>query len=229
MTKKEANHEKNALLNSVYSNNLSYAKTKSEKELLLRTIEAMVKVDRKDFVLNKSKSGAYIDMPLSIGYSQTISQPTTVARMLIFAELKKGLNALEIGSGSGWNAALLAYLVKPGKVISVERIKPLSDFAKKNFKDFKKKSELKLNASFTHGSALDRKSKIWKSYYDRIIVTAAASKELAKDLMGVAKLNDNGIIILPTEDGRIEVWRNKKGRLEKVYEDYGYAFVPLLK
>ncbi len=222
---KEGNYEERKLLHSVYLNNAIYVKSKPEKERFLEIIKAMIEIDRKDFVLEADKESAYVDVPLAIGYGQTISQPTTVARMLLLADLKKGLNVLEVGSGSGWNATLLAYLVKPGKVISVERIKELSALAKKNFKATKKK----LNLKFVHGSALDRKSKIWKEKYDRIISTAAASADLIKDLKEVVKLNENGLLVFPTEEGNLEVWQSKKGFLERIYFESGYSFVPLIK
>ncbi len=71
-------------------------------------IEAFRNVDRADFVLNKNDSTIYGDFPLSIGYQQTISQPTTVAMMLEMLEPRMGDKILDIGSGSGWTTALLA-------------------------------------------------------------------------------------------------------------------------
>ena len=228
--KKEKNYEKRALLHSVYLNNLPYAKGKKEKESLSKIIESMSLVDRKFFVLRENEKDAYIDIPLPIGYRQTVSQPTTVARMLLMASLEKGLDVLEVGSGSGWNSALISFLVGK-KVTSIERIKELSDFAKNNLKNFDKHSKTGLKVWFVHGSALDAKSKVWKRSYDRIIVTAAAESGLANELLGISKpkLKQNGLLVFPTESGRLEVWKKAKGGLDRVYYDEGYIFVPLIR
>jgi len=224
---KSSNERKKMMLDSVYYNNKAYAYGK-EKELS-RIIKAMEKVDRKDFVLGADKEDAYVDTPLFIGHGQTISQPTTVARMLLLLELEKGIDVLEIGSGSGWNAALISFLIFPGKVTSIERIKELSEFAKKNFEAGKKKFK-EGKAEFVFGSALDRKSKIWKGKYDRIITTAAADSFLAEELKKMGKLlNEEGLLLFPTERGAMELWKKSKGKLELVYREVGYAFVPLVK
>ena len=84
-----------------------------------KIIEAFLKVDRKDFVPKDMKASAYLDQALSIGHSQTISQPYTVAFMLELLEPKEGdpstsLRAskiMDIGYGSGWASALLAHIV----------------------------------------------------------------------------------------------------------------------
>lgn len=73
-------------------------------------IEAFRHVDRDDFVIDSNSPKIYRDYPLPIGYNQTISQPTTVAMMLEMLQAKRGENILDIGSGSGWTTALLAYL-----------------------------------------------------------------------------------------------------------------------
>ena len=77
-------------------------------------IEAFEKVDRKDFVPEELKDKAYLNTPLPIGYGQTISQPLTVAFMLELLQPQAGDKVLEIGSGSGWQTALLAHMVSGG-------------------------------------------------------------------------------------------------------------------
>ena len=74
-------------------------------------LNAMLKIPRHEFVPDELKDQAYEDSPLSIGYYQTISQPYTVAFMLDLLELKKGNNVLEIGCGSGYNAAIIKEIV----------------------------------------------------------------------------------------------------------------------
>jgi hypothetical protein len=91
-------------------------------------LKAMDRVDRKYFI----DHDPYVDTALSIGHGQTISQPSTVARVLMLAELEPGHDVLEIGFGSGWNACLIAYLVYPGKVISAEIVPELVEQARKN-------------------------------------------------------------------------------------------------
>jgi len=221
--------EKRNLFYSVYLNNQSYAVNKSAQALLGRIIKAMNTVDRKNFVLPQDKPNAYFDVPLPIGHGQTISQPTTVARMLLLSALKKGMDVLEVGSGSGWNACLTAHLVYPGKVVSVERIKPLSELAKRNLKSLDNKIRDKMNLEFVYGSALNKRSKIWKKEYNLIIITAAASKELVDELKKISKLKENGNLLFPTQSGSLELWRSKKGVLHRGYIDIGYAFVPLIR
>lgn len=224
---KESDPKKKGMLYSAYINNAAYGR---EKELN-KIVEAMAKVDRKHFVLEEDKESPYDDIPLHIGHSQTISQPSTVARMLLLSGVRKGMGILEIGSGSGWNASLLAFLAYPGKVVSIERIKPLSKFAKENLAAFRRLEGFKnLNVRFVHGSALDKKGCIWKRRYDLIMTTAAASFELIEKLMKMASLlNEGGKIIFPTQRGSLEVWKMQKGKLKIEHKEEGYAFVPLIE
>ena len=74
-------------------------------------IEAFKNIDRQDFVPEEYKNSAYINEPLPIGFEQTISQPLTVAFLMELLEPKPGEKILDIGAGSGWSAALLAYVV----------------------------------------------------------------------------------------------------------------------
>jgi len=93
---------------------------------------AFMKVPRERFVPEDVRASAYDDTPLPIGHGQTISAPSMIAIMLEEADLKPGEKVLEIGTGCGYNAALLAELAGPDRVVSVERIPGLADLARAN-------------------------------------------------------------------------------------------------
>jgi len=212
--------EMKEMIDSVLANN-------KHMENMREIIKVMEKVDRKLFV---KTDNPYIDIPVSIGYGQTISQPTTVARMLSLLDLKKGDNVLEIGSGSGWNAVLIACIVNPGKVYSIERIQGLSKLAKSNYGSVKEQLKID-NIEFFFGDALERKEKIWRKKYDKITATAAADLNFVEDLiyMGEQLLEDEGLLLFPTEEGNLELYKKKDKKLKKVYSEHGFAFVPLVK
>lgn len=185
-----------------------------------KVIEAFLKVPREFFVLSGFEKEAYADVPLPIHAEQTISQPTTVAIMLEALELKEGMKVLEIGAGSGYNAALIATIVgKEGKVYTMEFVKELADFAQKNLK----RAGIN-NAVVVHGDG--SKGFERRAPYDRIIVTAAAPsipEALAK------QLKEGGIIVIPVGDAYMQhvvKARKVKGKLET--QDLGeFIFVPL--
>lgn len=127
-------------------------------------LEAMRRVLRHEFVPAPLKSRAYIDMPLPIGYDQTISQPYIVAYMTELLDPKKEHKVLEVGTGSGYQAAVLAELVD--HVYTIEIIKELGESAEKRLKrlDYK-------NVTVKIGDGYFG----WEEHapYDAIIVTAA--------------------------------------------------------
>ena len=97
--------------------------------------EAMLRVPRHKFVPEYEQKAAYMDRPLDIGHGQTISAPHMVAIMCELLELSEGQKVLEIGAGSGYNAAVIGEIVgKSGHVYTVERIEPLANFARENLK-----------------------------------------------------------------------------------------------
>jgi protein-L-isoaspartate(D-aspartate) O-methyltransferase len=93
-----------------------------------RVLDAMARVPRDAFVGESDRKRAYLDMPLRIGYGQTISQPYMVAIICQTAEVKEGDRVLDIGTGSGYQAAVLAEL--GGQVHTVERIPELAEQAR---------------------------------------------------------------------------------------------------
>jgi protein-L-isoaspartate(D-aspartate) O-methyltransferase len=95
-----------------------------------RVIQAMERVPRERFVPPAARHLAYEDIPLPIGWGQTISQPFIVCLMTSALDLQEDDKVLEIGTGSGYQAAVLAELVPKGKVITVERIPQLLHAAK---------------------------------------------------------------------------------------------------
>ncbi|MGB9615256.1 MAG: protein-L-isoaspartate O-methyltransferase, partial [Fervidobacterium sp.] len=95
-----------------------------------RVIEAMNKIDRRLFVPREFESSAYIDIPLPIGFGQTISAPHMVGLMCEYLELKDGDKVLEVGTGSGYNAAVMSLLVgESGWIYTVEKTPELAQQA----------------------------------------------------------------------------------------------------
>jgi len=185
-----------------------------------RVIAAFKAVKREDFVLQEFRKEAYSDTALPIIAGQTISQPTTVVGMLEALELKPGMNILEIGAGSGYNAALMGKIIgKKGKVFTTEIIPGLVLFARQNLK---KAGIENVKVIGTDGSI----GYVAGSLYDRIIVTAA-SPEIPEEL--VQQLKEGGIIVIPVGDelGQTMIKARKiNGKLVK--EELGeYIFVPL--
>ncbi|MFC1686722.1 protein-L-isoaspartate(D-aspartate) O-methyltransferase [Patescibacteria group bacterium] len=108
-------------------------KTLATKEI----IDAFYKIDRSNFLPSGVESNAGLNTALEIGHEQTISQPFTVAFMLELLQPKLGQNILDIGSGSGWQTALLAEIVKEkGKVTAIEVVPELKKTGENNLKKF---------------------------------------------------------------------------------------------
>lgn len=183
-----------------------------------RILNAMKQVNRKAFVKNPEQ--AYIDYAFEIGRGQTISQPSTVARMLSLLELEKKDNVLEIGTGSGWNAALIANLVKPGKVVSLEILDELVDFSKKNLKRAHSKKVEVLKKDFRELS----------EKFDKIMFTAGIEKNQEKIIENYTRghLKDGGILICPYIEGPIIIFKKISSKLTKKLTSESYIFVPLV-
>ena len=182
-----------------------------------RLIEAFLSVPREEFVLPTYRHRAYDDVALPIIAGQTISQPTTIMIMLQALEPKQDDIVLEIGAGSGYNAALLSKLVK--KVYTVEILEEVANYAKKNLEKLNIKN---VEVIISDGSLGYKKA----APYDKIIVTAACP-EIPKPL--IDQLKDNGILVAPVgslfEQKMLKVVK-KKGKLIK--QDLGeFVFVPL--
>ncbi|NIE71316.1 protein-L-isoaspartate(D-aspartate) O-methyltransferase [Pantoea sp. Acro-807] len=183
-----------------------------------RLLQAIADVPRERFVDEAFEHKAWDNMALPIGNGQTISQPYMVARMTALLELNPHSRVLEIGTGSGYQTAILAHLVN--HVCSVERIKGLQWQAKRRLK------QLDLhNISTRHGDG-------WLGWpargpFDAIIVTAAPP-EIPTAL--IAQLGKGGRMVLPVgEDHQVlKRLRRHKGELtEEIIEPV--RFVPLVQ
>jgi protein-L-isoaspartate(D-aspartate) O-methyltransferase len=151
-------------------------------------LDAMQAVPRHLFVSEAMTHQAYGNNALPIGWGQTISQPYIVAKMTSLLNLQRDSRILEIGTGSGYQTAILANLVD--HVYSVERIKQLQMLAKRRLK------QLDIyNVSTKHGDGWQG----WptKGPYDAILVTAAAAN-IPEALC--EQLNDGGVMLVPIGD-----------------------------
>ena len=178
-------------------------------------LSAMREVPRHIFVPEDCISHAYVDRPLPLGEFQTISQPFIVARMTELLSVKSGMKVLEIGSGSGYQSAILSYL---GSVVwSVERVEELAVRARNNLMA----ADFKANIIWKDG--VDGYPE--EAPYDRIIITAAV-EEVAKAWMD--QLDENGLLVAPvkvSEQVQRLLLRKKNG--EDKWFEY-CRFVPLM-
>lgn len=183
-----------------------------------RVVEAVRSVPRHRFVPEKLRDQAYEDIALPIGEGQTISQPSLVAFMTNALEIKEGDKVLEIGTGSGYQAAILGKLAK--QVITLERIENLSRKAEKLLKQL---GLLNIAVICGDGTLGYRQ----EAPYDAIIVTAAFEK-VPPPLL--EQLADGGRLIMPV-GGRdmqtlLKITKQGKSYFEK--ELISVQFVPLV-
>ena len=183
-----------------------------------RVLAAMRSIPRECFVPPESQHLAYEDRPLPIGYEQTISQPFIIALMTEALELTGKEKVLEIGTGSGYQAAILAKLAR--HVITTERIKPLAETAKKVL------DSLGYTNIEVH---LAEETLGWLrgAPYDAIMVTAGAPK-VPPDLM--AQLAIGGRLVIPVGSRYIqELYKITKGRKKTMVQNLGGCrFVSLI-
>jgi len=188
-----------------------------------KVLDAIRKVRRENFVLESSRESAYENIALGIIKGQTISQPYTVAKMLELLDLNEGEKVLEIGAGSGYNAALIKTIVgAKGEVYSLEIIRELCNLARDNLKKEGIKGVNVLNRDGYGGVAE-------KAPFDKIIITAAAPA-IPKTLL--EQLNSNGGILLApigsTEHGQIMTKIVKRGGDLKTTKHGEFMFVPMV-
>ncbi|WP_404363485.1 protein-L-isoaspartate(D-aspartate) O-methyltransferase [Marinobacter sp.] len=182
-----------------------------------RVLATMEEVPRHIFLDEALSHRAYEDTSLPIGHSQTLSQPYIVARMTEVLLRHGPVSVLELGTGSGYQTAILAKLVK--EVYSVERIKPLQDRARDRLRTLGLRNVMLRHADGGIGWAD-------KGPFDAILVTAAP-KELPRDLM--MQLAEGGVIIAPVgEEKQILTQAVRHGDDFEVTQIEPVRFVPLL-
>ncbi len=179
-------------------------------------LRAMQELPRRMFIPEKYRDMAYHDSALPTYCGQTISQPYTVAFMLDALMLRQGHNVLEIGGGSGFGACLIKKLVGSGRVVSVESIGKLCEFARKNAK------KAGVEVEFVHGDGSEGCEKY--APYDRIVVTCAAPKVPSPLISQLAK---GGIMLIPVGRGIQEMIRLQKTDTLKKESLGSFAFVEL--
>ena len=183
-----------------------------------RVLDAMRSIRREDFIPPPSRHLAYHDMPLPIGYEQTISQPFIIALMTEALELKGKEKVLEVGTGSGYQAAILSRLAR--RVVTTERVSHLAERAKKQL------AELGFDNVEVH-LAEDTLGWWKEAPYDAIIVTAAAPN-VPPEL--VAQLAIGGRMVIPVGSRYIqELCKLTRGRKKNTTRNLcGCRFVSLI-
>jgi protein-L-isoaspartate(D-aspartate) O-methyltransferase len=172
-------------------------------------LRAFQQVKREDFIPKNLRIAAYEDMPLPLLRGKTISQPTTVMIMTSSLQLKPGEKVFEIGTGSGYQAAIIAKIVgAKGKVITTEVVPELIHFARENLK------KAKIENVFVHEEDGSNGMKA-EAPFDKMIITAAC-KEFPRPLL--EQLKPEGMIIGPVgnkfEQEMVRGLKDKKGNLE---------------
>lgn len=184
-------------------------------------LSAMLQVPREVFVPTKAKRLAYDDRPVNIGFGQTISQPYTVAFMTDLLGLKGRERVLEIGTGSGYQAAILSKLA--GEIYTVEIIPKLAKRARKTFKKLKYSNIHARSGSGEFG---------WPEHapYEAIIVTAGMEGEPPQALFN--QLATGGVLVVPigSDENKVMTKYVKESGLKFKKTEHGiFRFVPFVK
>lgn len=184
-------------------------------------IEAFFEISRKEFLPLELEDQADVNVALPIGFGQTISQPLTVAFMLELLDPQTNQKILDVGSGSGWTTALLAYVVgQKGKIIAIERVRELMEIGRKNVQKFgfyEKGIAEFYEADGSEGFP-------GEAPFDRILVSASA-EAIPPALKEQLKVG--GKLVIPI--GQEICYLEKKGADNFLEERFpGFEFVPLI-
>jgi len=185
-------------------------------------IDAFSEIGRIEFVRPEFEREAEADIPLPIGFGQTISQPLTVAFMLELLNPESGQNILDIGSGSGWTTSLLSHIVSPkGKVTALEMIPELCQWGKENAEKFKFVSNGIAEFHCENGG----KGFLQDAPFDRILVSAMVSG-VSQELKDQLKVG--GKMVIPVHN---DIWYLEKKSENDFYKEEfpGFSFVPLVQ
>ncbi|HLH38979.1 MAG TPA: protein-L-isoaspartate(D-aspartate) O-methyltransferase [Bryobacteraceae bacterium] len=184
-----------------------------------RVLQAMREIPREEFVAEDVREEAYADAPLPIGFGQTITQPYMTALMAEALELRGDENVLDVGTGSGYHAAVLGALAR--RVISVERIPELCALARSNLR----RTGLDSNITVLCG---DGSLGVPEQAPFQGISVAAAAPSVPRALLD--QLDDPGILVIPVggrADQDLQVIRKKNGKISTRVV-LGCRFVPLI-
>ncbi|HLC65235.1 MAG TPA: protein-L-isoaspartate(D-aspartate) O-methyltransferase [Candidatus Nanoarchaeia archaeon] len=183
-------------------------------------IRAFSEVNREDFIPESLRMQAYHDTPLPLIRGKTISQPTTVMLMTSLLEIKPGEKVFELGTGSGYQAAIIARIVGKGKVITTEVVPELVMFARENLA----RSNIPNAVIYEEDGSKGMPS---EAPFDKIIITSAC-KEFPPPLL--EQLKTGGIIVGPVGNReQQEMVRGIKGKDGHLSLDfYGpFLFTPM--
>ncbi len=180
---------------------------------------AMAAVPRSDFLPRSQRRYAAVDLPLPIGARQTCSQPSTVRTMLDQLDVRPGSHVLDVGAGSGWTTALLAWLVGPGgTVVGVELEPSLAQWGGHHV------AAAGMPWARVEQAVPGRLGWPQEAPYDRILVSAAADTvpaELERQLTG------GGVMVLPVSGRLLRLRAPAPGAPREVVRLGPYLFVPL--
>jgi protein-L-isoaspartate(D-aspartate) O-methyltransferase len=205
-----------------------------------KVLLAMLQIPREKFVTQKYYSSAYSDGPVSIGFGQTMSQPYTVAFMtdLLLKGMEKigppsqkasaGKKVLEVGTGSGYQAAVLSKLVR--EVYSLELIPELAKEAKKRIKNLGFKNIYIKEGSGEWGWPDKASPACRQAGFDAIIITAGIYKEIPDELFEELKIG--GVLVAPIGEGMDKVMSKivKQSKSKFIKTEHGiFRFVPFVE